>query len=128
MKSTTFLAALAAVLTPAVAMAAPADEAIKTYVDTAFAAMDVNGDGKVERSEFDTFMRARLARQAQVFNAAFAELDKNGNQGIDKKEAAANPTLLSHFEKIDANGNGTLDIEELRAAAAAAQAAEVDAG
>lgn len=114
-------------LLAAPAMAHAQDAATQQYIDGAFAAMDGNKDGKVDRAEFATFMKARLARQAQAFDEAFASLDTNGNGSIDKAEAAKNATLLENFATIDADGNGALSKDELRSAMVAAQAAEAGA-
>lgn len=102
-------------------------DATKAYIDGAFAAMDTNKDGKILKPEFETFMRARLARQAEAFDTAFRDLDKSGDGQIDKTEAAAHPALLEHFAEVDSDTNGTLSKNELRAAAIAAQAAEAGA-
>lgn len=123
MKFLYFAAAMLAV--PAAAHAQ--DDATKAYIDGAFAAMDGNRDGKVERTEFATFMQARLARQGEAFDAAFRALDKNGNGQVDKPEAAANADLLNAFAYVDSDKSGGLSKDELRAAALAAQAAEAGA-
>ena len=120
-----FLIASAMLMAPVAAQAQ--DAATQQYIDGAFAAMDANKDGKVDRAEFDTFMRARLARQAQAFDAGFAALDKNGDGYIDKAEAAANEALAEHFGVVDTNKDGKIDKAELRAAMIAAQAAEAGA-
>lgn len=105
---------------------AQSDAAFNAYVDAGFAAMDINNDGKVERSEFNTFMRGRLERQAAEFDAAFAKMDSNSNGTLDKAEAmAGNPLLSENFALIDSNKNGALSKDELRAAMIAAQSQEV---
>lgn len=122
-----FIAAAAAVAIPAVAAAAPAEDAVKQYIDAGFAAMDANRNGQVDRAEFDQFMRARLARQAAAFDTAFRQIDKDGSGKVDRTEAAANPALLENFDHIDTDRDGGLSKDELRAAAIAAQAAEAGA-
>ncbi|HEX7871422.1 MAG TPA: EF-hand domain-containing protein [Sphingobium sp.] len=120
-------AAIAALSLPGLAAAqAPADP-VKTYIDAGFAAMDANKDGRVDPAEFDTFMRARLARQGTAFDQAYSAIDKNGDGRIDRKEAAANGDLLANYDAIDANGDGVLAKDEIRSAAIAAQAAEAGA-
>lgn len=112
---------------PAVALAQPAEQAVKQYIDGGFAAMDVNKNGQVDRAEFEQFMRARLARQAAAFDEAFGQMDKDGNGKIDRKEASVNQVLVDNFDVIDKDRDGGLNKDELRAAAIAAQAAEVGA-
>lgn len=120
-----FLIALAAVTLPVTAQAQ--DAATQKYIDGAFAAMDSNSDGKVERPEFDSFMRARLARQAQAFDEGFAKLDKNGDGQINKAEAQGNAALADNFASVDTDGDSKISKAELRAAMIAAQAAEAGA-
>ncbi|MFO7338991.1 MAG: EF-hand domain-containing protein [Lysobacteraceae bacterium] len=43
----------------------------------------------------------------------FEAMDANGDGVIDRREAAANPTLLDEFRAVDANNDGRLDREEL---------------
>ncbi len=120
----TALAALAA-LNPA---AAPADtDPVAAYIDAGFAAMDLNADGRVERAEFDRFMRDRLGRQREEFEAAFAAFDKNGDGQISKAEARANKALAENFASIDADGSGGISTDEIRSALVAAQAGSIAA-
>lgn len=93
----------------------------RAYIDAGFAMMDGNKDGRVERAEFETFMKARLARQAQRFDAVFVELDANKDGRISRKEAAAVSGLAENFAEVDVNGDGNVDKTELRTAAAQAQ-------
>ncbi|MCC2978282.1 hypothetical protein LK533_16655 [Sphingomonas sp. PL-96] len=108
----------------ATAATAQTDARTKAYIDAGFATMDANRDGKVDRSEFDRFMRIRLARQAQQLDSAFAGLDTNQDSGIDPSEAAVLPQLADNFAAVDADNSGKISKGELRAAAAAAQAQE----
>lgn len=43
----------------------------------------------------------------------FQALDTNGDGVIDRREAAANPTLEAEFRAVDADGDGRLDRGEL---------------
>jgi len=71
-----------------------------------FAALDVNGDGRLSRSEWRT--------SATVFNA----LDANGDGVLTRDEAigeqAPNPAVQDDFARIDANNNGLIDRNEWR--------------
>lgn len=44
----------------------------------------------------------------------FDALDSNGDGHLDRREAAAHPTLAAEFAGVDANADGRLDREELR--------------
>lgn len=120
-------AAITALSLPSLAAAETTDDTVKAYIDAGFAAMDANKDGHVDPAEFDTFMRARLARQAAAFDQAYNAIDRNGDGQINRKEAAANSDLLKNFDAVDANGDGILTKDEIRNAAIAAQAAEAGA-
>ena len=43
----------------------------------------------------------------------FDAMDANGDGVIDRREAAANPTLEAEFRAVDENGDGHLDRAEL---------------
>ncbi len=111
----------------ATSVSAQTADRTKAYIDAGFATMDANKDGKVDRAEFDRFMRARLARQAATFNSGFAQLDRDANGSISKAEAAANQQLAENFAQVDTNRSGSISKEELRAAMIAAQANEIGA-
>lgn len=56
---------------------------------------------------------ARAERRAQA-EARFAQADKNADGRLDRAEAEAmNPRLASHFDRVDANGDGLLAKEEM---------------
>ncbi len=44
--------------------------------------------------------------------ARHAKVDTNGDGVIDRKEAAANPRMAEHFDKLDANKDGRITAEE----------------
>jgi hypothetical protein len=48
----------------------------------------------------------------------FSKLDANGNGVIERSEAAAHPQLADHFDAVDANHDGVITPDELRAAKA----------
>lgn len=106
----------------------PATDPTQAYIDAGFTGMDADGNGQVDRAEFDRFMRARLAEQQASFNAAFAELDKNGDGKISKAEAGVLAPLAENFAAIDTDRNGAIGVDELRSAMLAAQAEKGPAG
>lgn len=113
----------ALVLTPVATQAQqPASDPTEAYIAAGFAAMDTDKNGQVDRTEFEGFMRARLAKQHESFDTAFAQLDKNGDGKISRAEAAALPPLFSNFAAVDTNGDGNITKDELRAAMLKSQA------
>ena len=79
-----------------------------------FDEIDANRDGQVTSEELRAFHELRRAT-AQVEH--FKKLDTDRDGRIIKAEAQANaPRLAAHFEQIDANGDGFLTPEELKAA------------
>lgn len=47
--------------------------------------------------------------------AKFKEADKDADGTLDKTEAAAMPMVLKHFEAIDADKDGTVSLDEVKA-------------
>lgn len=113
-----------AVIASTLPVAAIAQDAQGGAIDAAFAAMDGNKDGKVDRAEYSRFMQARFNRQAQEMEAAFVVMDADKNGQISKAEAAAVPAIASAFEVLDANKDGGLSAAEMQSALASAQALE----
>ncbi|MBK0053091.1 hypothetical protein [Stenotrophomonas sp. S39] len=97
------------------------------YIESAFQAMDANGDRQISRQEFDAFMLKRMAVQRAAFDAGFAAADENGDGFIDRKEAKINDQLSQNFDLIDSNADGKVSKEELGAAMVAAMMAETSA-
>lgn len=113
------LAILALGLSLAGAAAAQPD-AERTYIDSAFAAVDASKDGTITRQEFDAFMVARIKKQRAEFDKGFAAADANGDGFIDRKEAGIEPALAQHFDPLDGNKDGKLSKAEMTAALIAA--------
>lgn len=124
MKTTTVLTALA-LAAPIAASAAPADPR-QAYVDKAFAAMDGNGDGRVDKAEYARFQKARFDRQARSVDSAIGELDKDRDGRISRAESAAVPEIARYFDGLDADKDGFLSRDEMQRAMVAAQAADLD--
>jgi hypothetical protein len=111
---------------PAAATAAPADLR-QAATDKAFAAMDTNRDGHIDKAEFTNFQQARYAKHSQAVDAAVAELDKDKDGKISRAEAATVPELAKYFDGLDADKDGFLSQAEMQNAMAAAQVVEADA-
>lgn len=60
-----------------------------------------------------TFAQATQASQpAAGKSARHAKIDTNGDGVIDRSEAAANPKMAQHFDRLDANRDGRITTEE----------------
>lgn len=77
---------------------------------TNFDAIDANHDGQLSREELRAYMKQKRAEH-------WKKIDTDGDGRISKAEAQANaPRLAQRFDQLDANGDGYLTPEELRAA------------
>lgn len=110
---------------PAVAGATPANLP-QGAIDQAFAAMDANRDGRIDKAEYASFRQARHSKQAQTIDAAMTELDTDKDGKIGKSEAAISPPLVQYFDALDADKDGFLSRAEMQKALAAAQAADAN--
>jgi len=72
-----------------------------------FTAMDANKDGQLEEQE----LRAMGGRRGGP--EMFKRLDKNGDDKLSKDEAPER--MREHFDRVDANKDGFVDQQELRA-------------
>jgi hypothetical protein len=113
-----------AILSPTAACAEPAGQAasskrptnakaagvsLSTFVsrrDKKLLADDIDGDGKVSRSEFIAAVKSGKADPAR----RFARIDANGDGTLDKPEIDA--MLSRRFRRLDINGDGMLNAAE----------------
>lgn len=106
------------------ATAAPPDER-QVHIDKAFAALDVNGDGRIDKAEFSRFQQARFDEQAKTVEAAVKELDKDRDGKVSKVEAAEVPDLAKYFDALDTDKDGFLSLEEMKRAMIAVQTVQM---
>ena len=94
-------------------------------------AMDLDGDGSMTRAELVVAQRAASAKARGRMERQFAGADRNSDGRIDDAELAAEgqaaalaaldedaAALLRATLRLDADGNGALSAQELRAALA----------
>jgi hypothetical protein len=82
---------------------------LSTFVsrrDKKLLADDIDGDGKVSRSEFIAAVKSGKADPAR----RFARIDANGDGTLDKPEIDA--MLSRRFRRLDINGDGMLNAAE----------------
>ncbi len=98
-----------------------------------FDAIDANRDGLLTKAEIDAYIAKKRSEHAErggrhgagphgpggphggPGGGMFARLDANGDGFIDRSEAAGRPRLMQNFDAIDANRDGRLSRDELRA-------------
>lgn len=73
--------------------------------DQLFDRADTNGDGRVSRAEYESFMIAQL----------FAQYDKSGDGFITEQEFVADGGTPEAFRAINTSGTGKISVEEARA-------------
>ena len=77
-----------------------------------FNAMDTNKDGKLDQTEMAAFIDAELAKLRARLQQRFEDGDTGGKGYVTKQEFIA--AREKWFSDVDANGDGTLDANELR--------------
>ena len=110
-------------LLPSLSFAATSDTK-QAYIDTTFAAMDTNKDGRVDKIEYTKYQQSRFNEQAESIDAAFKEMDKDGDGKISKAEAQIVPEIAKYFDALDTDHDGSLSLAEMQQAMVAAQTAD----
>jgi len=73
-----------------------------------FNGLDSNGDGKIDLNELNSFIQKEIPE-------GFALLDKNGDGFVDKEELQAVFADFFDFDRIDADKDGKIALDELTA-------------
>lgn len=76
-----------------------------------FNRIDTDKNGLITMNEFEAAMKGMHRRH----HGAMTHLDKDGDGRISLDEAQAAPRLAKHFDQIDADKDGYLTKDELRA-------------
>jgi Ca2+-binding EF-hand superfamily protein len=81
---------------------------------------DKNGDGKLDDAERADMKDAGSARRAERKKETLTQFDTNKDGKLDDAERAAmrDAKLTERFQKMDANGDGKLTLDEFKASAA----------
>jgi Ca2+-binding EF-hand superfamily protein len=77
-----------------------------------FSEIDTNSDGEVSHDEMHNYKMQHSQRQWQQ---RFSAADVNGDNVLDQAEAASLPMLSDKFSTVDADKDGRITTEEMRA-------------
>lgn len=77
-----------------------------------FDMIDTNHDGELTKAEIKSF-NAALAKKRLEFQQRLENADKDKNGLLSREEANVLPNLSEHFEEIDINMDGMLNIREI---------------
>ncbi len=81
-----------------------------------FDEIDANHDGQISADEMRAFHETMRGKHMTHSGAFFKKLDTDGDGRISLAEAQVAPRLAAHFEEIDANKDGFITMEEMKAA------------
>jgi Ca2+-binding EF-hand superfamily protein len=107
-----FMERLRAADTNADGMLSREEAAALPRISELFDELDADHNGQVTFEE----LRAFMAKHRHGHGGFLKRLDKDGDGRISRDEAAAAPRLAQHFDQIDANHDGFLTPDELKAA------------
>jgi len=81
-----------------------------------FDAADTNKDGKLDRAEMDAHREAMQGQMRAHGEERWKAADTDGDAAISREEAkVAMPRLAAEFDTVDANGDGKVTRDEMRA-------------
>jgi Ca2+-binding EF-hand superfamily protein len=81
-----------------------------------FDAIDANKDGQVTADEMRAYRKAQGGERGKHRGDSLKKLDTDGDGRISKAEAQAAPRLAEHFDTLDANKDGFVTTDEMKAA------------
>ena len=90
------------------------------WLEKNFDQIDTNHDGQLSKDELAAWHKAHKGemheKMAQRFDAKFKAADKDSDGALTKEEAQAGlPHLAKNFDQIDANHDGKITEDEIRA-------------
>lgn len=98
----------------------------KEQIDRVFRAMDLNGDGKLQKDEIKKGYAEFFGRQLtdQEVDELFAKVDADGSGEIEysefvvatlnEKNLLSNNKLQTAFKMFDKDGGGTISVDEIK--------------
>ncbi|MCW1887085.1 EF-hand domain-containing protein [Luteolibacter flavescens] len=108
MKPVSALLCLAAALVSTSCFTGKSAQASTVTPEQSFKAADLDGDGKVSRAEYDSYLIGEM----------FARYDKDKDSVITEKEFVSNGGTKEGFYKVNTSGTGKITLHEARSSAA----------